>query len=99
MPCDRFRAEDGTVVVVCTRGPARRARACVVCQAPGTRLCDFALVGARKGDTCSRPLCDRCTAKWPRPAPIVPIDAALVHESELDLCPAHHRLVTAKGGT
>lgn len=64
-------------IITCTRG--RRAPAlCSECKwRPATLLCDYELRGAKAGATCSRKLCSTCRAK----------------RGELDLCPAHARVV------
>lgn len=76
MPCERFRAPDGTLVIACSRGvKKRRAPMCSVCRSiPSTKLCDGP--GTRPGKTCDKPLCHNC--------------AKHVHP-DTDYCPEHAR--------
>lgn len=58
MPCKLINLPGGGMTIACSRG--RRES----CSSPGCNhevvaLCDYPLAGARMGDTCSRPLCDR----------------------------------------
>lgn len=58
MPCKLINIPGGGMAIACSRG--RRES----CSSPGCNhevvaLCDYPLTGARMGDACSRPLCDR----------------------------------------
>lgn len=59
MACERVPFGPGMTAIVCRRGG--RARPCIHCGKESSRLCDYPL--ARKGKTCSAPLCARCAIK------------------------------------
>jgi hypothetical protein len=68
----------GGVVIVCSRGRARRAPCSACRDREHELLCDYPLAGARAGQTCSAKLCRRCATQ---------VDG-------LDLCPPHAKLPT-----
>jgi hypothetical protein len=86
MPCDVLYMGGKRVGIVCTRGRTRKAKPCVVCGNPSTKLCDFALTGKRAGKTCNRPLCDKCATVVPNVSHLNPTAAP---NDTFDLCPAH----------
>ena len=90
MGCDVVRGKDGTLWTICCRGVRpKKAKPCVTCGKPSTRLCDFPLAGRKAGKTCDRPLCDGCRRPWPAGAAVQPVEAATLHRDEFDLCAAH----------
>jgi hypothetical protein len=76
MTCKVTRDENGNPCIVCTRSSMQLCG----CGHKSTLLCDFELKGEKDGQTCDRPLCERCSTK---------IDSK-------DLCPAHRRLIQNK---
>lgn len=74
MGCRPFNAGGGVTGIACSRGSGKPCSACGASKA--TRLCDYPLRGAKQGQTCSRPICDKCTVK------VGP---------ERDYCPPHAR--------
>lgn len=71
MPCYPVKIPGGYGIVCTGR---KRPKYCVACGARARRLCDWKLAGKKRGKTCSRPICSRCSVQ---PAP------------GKDLCPAH----------
>lgn len=69
------QAADGTIRILCVRGPRPTCSACHV--ATGTLQCDFE---TGPGETCDRYLCGRCAV---RPGPVV------FGEPRVDHCPGH----------
>ena len=57
MKCNTIDMGHGQFAFVCTRG---RRQNCKFCSRYATKLCDFALTGAKAGKTCDAPMCDRC---------------------------------------
>lgn len=109
MTCHSFRSKDGTLSgFVCTR--ERRPRC--ACGAPGTKLCDFPLRGAKAGQTCDKVLCDKCATTLPIARlpevvrlsdhfSVLPnfVERPLVLEPEtFDVCPAHARVLAREEG-
>lgn len=77
MPCERFDVPGGGTAIIC--GPGVKPQKCVGCSAPATNLCDAGKGGKipakpTKRNTCSAPVCDRCTT---------------VVGDEQHLCPGH----------
>lgn len=64
-----------------TCGHTKPTKRCKFCDAPCEKLCDFELTGAKAGQTCSAPMCHKCTTTV---------------GSGMDLCPPHKRFVESK---
>lgn len=96
--CERITLHDDAGNVVGSAHITRDVRysSCVSCGGrAGAAQCDFPLTGKRKGATCSKHLCARCSVRL-TPAEIEKVRAAgvaLASPDETDLCPAHARLV------
>ena len=76
MPCRTVSLPGGGYAIVCG-GHGPRQKPCVYCGKPSSKLCDFPIEGA-KGETCDRPLCERC--------------AVHVEGKDEDYCHAHAKL-------
>lgn len=61
MPCDKWRLQDGTTAIACSRGSARRR--CKVCGAKATLLCDGPPPAGVKRKTCDAPICKACAKR------------------------------------
>jgi hypothetical protein len=82
MPCERVEFPDGKgVAIICSRSGPRKRCSVPGCEAWASKLCDYPTPGPKTPNrTCSKALCERCTA----------------HVGEdRDLCPPHAKLVEA----
>lgn len=81
MPCHHVKLPGGVTAIVC--GSRRLSgKPCVGCGRPSTKLCDYPMRGVKAGQTCSRPVCDKC---------------AVHQDPDVDFCPTHGRMLTAEG--
>jgi hypothetical protein len=88
MTCQVIRNEEGkATIILCSRGSMQ---VCITCGHKATLLCDYPLRGEKSGKTCDRPLCPKCTTKIPAP------EIGHAQKEEMDLCPAHARIVVSK---
>lgn len=71
---------DGTVALITQEVP--NPRPCAFCGRLTDVLCDFPLRGKKKGRTCSKRSCERCSSKI---------------GDDLDLCPIHTKLIADHG--
>lgn len=95
MTCTPIYLHGQHVGFVCSRGTrTKKAKPCVGCGQPSTKLCDHPLTGKRAGKTCDRPLCDACAVVQPT---VRHLDTKAVtftttpSDETFDLCPAHAR--------
>jgi len=75
MSCTTIVVDGKVVGLACSRSSGKK---CVQCGQPAGALCDFPLKGSKAGQTCSRPLCGKCSVKA---------------RGGLDYCPAHAAMV------
>jgi len=81
MTCER-KDFPGGFAIVCSRGSHRAPCQIDGCSRPSTKLCDFPLAGRKAGKTCDRRLCDQ---------------HARAQGQDVDFCPTHAMLASAKG--
>lgn len=104
MPCTTFRAGDGSIGIVCSRGS--RGKRCSVegCGKPAARLCDYPLSGKKTGQTCDRALCEKHATQIGEPVIRLSADPRweshrlrmASSEDTVDVCPVHARFVQAE---
>jgi len=88
MPCRPIEVDGEVVGIVCGRGRPRRL---CKCGRNSTKLCDYPLRGRRAGQTCDRPLCEKCATKVG-----THVDGA--HKGDtLDYCRAHAAMTVTHG--
>lgn len=111
MACETINV-GGFTAIVCNRGRGGSRKRCRVtgCQKPATILCDFPLVGAKTGGSCSKPLCREHAVNQKNVIPFsstltvqlvpggYPIEVTIPADADdtFDFCPAHDNLVVRK---
>lgn len=81
MPCRTIDLGNGAYAIACTRG--RNPKPCCSCGRPSSKLCDFPLKGNTTGQTCDRPICEKCAKHVP---------------PDTDYCPTHAQMQEANHG-
>lgn len=76
MACELIKTPNGAVMV-CSRGASKKYCAC---GRISSRLCDYKLYGPKEGQTCDRPLCEKCTTKPD------------INNPDIDYCMPHYKL-------
>jgi hypothetical protein len=80
--CNHIDLPGGGFAIVCGRGS--RQRLCTHCGKPSDKLCDYPLRGAKEGQTCSRPVCQKCATHV---------------EPDTDFCRTHAEMIEREGRT
>lgn len=78
MACGTVKLPGGAFAIVCG---LPKPKPCIYCGRPHTKLCDFPLEAQKKGKTCDRPMCDRCTTHI---------------DPDTDYCGPHARIMKAR---
>lgn len=56
MGCEPYLMNDGTTLIICSRGRQERKK-CAFCGRTANYYCDYPVGG---GETCDKPLCKKC---------------------------------------
>ncbi len=80
MSCHVIKGKEGKAIgFECNRG--YDTPSCSSCGGKATKQCDFPLKGKKAGQSCDRPLCDRCATRYDEKEP------------GKDFCPVHARFM------